>query len=358
MQTNTESPVVPRGALLVGSVALDDADQVFRLASQYLSDRLRRIPDGETGDRRMWIGWQAGLLARVPELQREDPPRGQPPSPKFRPKPGVDPATIDLHPLAEGYSQAATDSYATFTALKQGGVIPETTRFQVSLPTPLAGSFNYTPPDARAVMYDPYDRAMRRALVAILDEIPHDELAIQWDVCTEIGFWERPYLRFDSEPEPNEADQQAAIERLEDLGSLVPEDVELGYHLCYGDMNHKHFTEPADASVLVTIAQALSDGLVRPINWIHIPVPRSRADAAYFAPLRNLRLQPGTELYLGLVHLTHGTEGTRRRIAAAATAVSDFGVATECGMGRRPDHHDMGELMKIHREVSAPIEGT
>jgi len=35
-----------------------------------------------------------------------------------------------------------------------------------------------------------------------------------------------------------------------------------------------------------------------------------------FAPLANLRLDQGTELYLGLVHAQDGVEGTKNRTAA------------------------------------------
>jgi hypothetical protein len=31
-----------------------------------------------------------------------------------------------------------------------------------------------------------------------------------------------------------------------DLDNRVPEDVDLLYHLCYGDSNHRHVVEPAD----------------------------------------------------------------------------------------------------------------
>jgi len=39
-----------RQVLLVGSVPLDSAEQVFRTAVSILGTCLRRIPDGETGD--------------------------------------------------------------------------------------------------------------------------------------------------------------------------------------------------------------------------------------------------------------------------------------------------------------------
>ncbi len=41
----------PRGVHLVGSVPLGDAEDVFRTANAILGGRLRRIPDGETGER-------------------------------------------------------------------------------------------------------------------------------------------------------------------------------------------------------------------------------------------------------------------------------------------------------------------
>ena len=101
----------------------------------------------------------------------------------------------------------------------------------------------------------------------------------------------------------------------------VPADVELGFHLCYGDAGHQHFTQPTDAAILVRVANALAQGLDRPLNWLHLPVPRDRDDEAYYAPLADLRLGDDTELYLGLVHRTDGMEGTQRRIAGASNVL-------------------------------------
>ena len=82
-----------------------------------------------------------------------------------------------------------------------------------------------------------------------------------------------------------------------------------------------------------------------------MPVPKERDDDAYFAPLAGLALKPGCELYLGLLHRTGGIDGTRRRIAAAEKAVSDFGIATECGFGRRPAE-TIPALLRQHAEVA------
>ena len=65
----TSAQAQPRGVHLVGSVPLNNAEEVFRAASSTLGDRLRRVPDGETGVRTNWIGWQLNYLAQNPHLE-------------------------------------------------------------------------------------------------------------------------------------------------------------------------------------------------------------------------------------------------------------------------------------------------
>src|SRR5262249_13122205 len=128
-----------------------------------------------------------------------------------------------------------------------------------------------------------------------------------------------------------------------------------GFPPCCGGARHRHFKEPADTRKLVDVANVLAGSLGRPLNWIHLPVPRNRVDEAYYAPLGELRLRAETELYLGLVHHTDGVEGTRRRIDVAGRFASGFGIATECGWGRRAPA-TIPELLRIHRELSTPIQ--
>jgi hypothetical protein len=246
-----------------------------------------------------------------------------------------------------GYADAALASYEVFSQLKQAGVIPTQYRFQVSLPTPLAPVAAFIVVEEQAIVQPAYERAMVAELERIASGIPHNELAIQWDVAVEFALLEG--VAFTSYAHV----KMGVIEQLVRLGNLVPEDVELGYHLCYGDAGHKHFVEPEDTTKLVDVANGISAGLKRSLNWISMPVPRNRSDEAYFAPLKNLQLHPETELYLGLVHFTDGVEGTRRRIEAAQRVVADFGVATECGFGRRPSE-TIPDLLRIHSEVAAP----
>lgn len=329
---------------LVGSIPLANEEAVFRAAATTLGDRVKRIPDGETGVRANWIGWQAAVFARTPTLELvPDSGKDYGVRIRYRLRPDVAAGTVAFDRL--GYADAARASYATFARLKEAGVIAPATRFQVCLPTPLAPVTSFLAPESRAAVEPAYEARLLAELAEICAAIPHGQLAIQWDTAIEFGILEGVMPTHLADP------QREIVDRLVRLGAQVPADVELGYHLCYGDAGHQHFVQPRDTSRLVAVANAICAGVTRPVNWIHLPVPRDRDDAAYYAPLKDLRLHPETELYLGLVHYTDGLAGTQRRMAAAAEVVSEYGIATECGFGRRPAE-TVTPLLELHREAA------
>ena len=338
---------MPRGVHLVGSVPLASPEQVFRTVAAALADRLRRIPDGETGPRSDWIVWQYPVLSALPQFEVGPPgPDHYRALPRLRLRAGERAESIRLESL--GYAQTAVASYRLFARLKRDGVIPRACRFQVCLPTPLAPISAFVAGEHQAALEPIYEARMLQELDEIVEAIPHEQLAVQWDTNVELGMLEGVFPVWFSDV------RAGILERLLRLSRHVPPDVELGYHFCYGAAQLKHFEEPADAGKLVQLASALTTSLDRPLNWIHMPVPRGRVDEAYFEPLGDLRLRPETQLYLGLVHMTDGVVGTRHRIEAALRFVSDFGVATECGWGRRAPQ-TVPELLELHREVSAPL---
>jgi hypothetical protein len=182
----------------------------------------------------------------------------------------------------------------------------------------------------------------------MLEQVPHADFAVQWDVAVEV-------ITAIEGADPLLAELYP-LEGLADLVAqaidIVPAEVEVGFHLCYGNPGGKHIIEPRDLSNIVPLANAVARRIHRPLNWVHMPVPIDRDDAPYFAALRDLRLADDTELYLGLVHLADGVEGGRRRIAAAAQARGRFGIATECGF-RYVAANDVPELLKLHRELGS-----
>ena len=332
---------------LVGSIPLRDADSVFRAVGERLGDRVERIPDGETGIRSNWIGWQQRAFAEQDALEvspaRERDYQLQPPY-RFREGRGAD--DLDFGEL--GFAREAAASHSAFRNAVKDGSVPQGCRFQVCLPTPFAPLYSFVAYRDQGAVEPLYEARMLDELAAICRSVPASALAVQWDVATEMSIFERLY------PVPFLGDKPEGplIERLARLGDAVPAGVELGYHLCYGDMNHRHWKEPEDTAVLVRIANAIASSVSRSIDWIHIPVPRDRDDDAYFAPLAGLALDPSTRLYLGLIHLTDGIEGARRRIAAAERVVAGFGIGTECGFGRR-DPATVPGLLDLHRAAAS-----
>lgn len=340
--------MIPTKVHLVGSIGLDSVDEVFRTTGTLLGRRLRRVPDGEPGGRRLWISWQYPLLRSLPFLKAD---ASQPTQTSgFLPlelAEGVEPEEIHFPEL--GYAREARASYQDFLAARSRGYIPQDARFQVSLPTPFAvvNPF-FVAKDALAV--EPaYEKAMIGEIEAISRAIPHQDLCIQWDVCIEMVLWDG---RWTFMRNPFADLHGEVMARMKRLAAAVPEDIELGFHLCYGDWEAKHFIEPLDAGKLVEFANALAAAVARPITYIHMPVPVDRADAEYFRPLRELKLSAGTELFLGLVH-GDGAEPTRKRIDAAEKFVSEFGIATECGIARCRTPELVRTLLKVHAEASS-----
>ena len=58
-----------RNVHLVGSVNLPSAEEVFVAASKCFGPLIKRIPDGETGPRLAWIGYQGNRLRSVEGLE-------------------------------------------------------------------------------------------------------------------------------------------------------------------------------------------------------------------------------------------------------------------------------------------------
>lgn len=72
---------LPADVLLVGSVPLESGEEVMRACGRSLGDRVVGLPDGETGDRIMWVTYQAYRVfhehPQLDTLQRPTPVDGQ-----------------------------------------------------------------------------------------------------------------------------------------------------------------------------------------------------------------------------------------------------------------------------------------
>jgi hypothetical protein len=322
-------------AHLVGSIPLHDAESVFRLLSRELGPHLARMPDGETGIRRSWIRFLQAALAAHPaiEVATDLPPcrfvqwdgklvREIPRLRLRKPDESIRPDAFET-----GYAEMAIASFRILESLQAAGLVPAEVKFQICLPTPTAPTYNNMAPTDRPPVLAALTRHFAAEVAKIAAALPHDRIAIQWDVCQEVLAWEGYY-------EPGPVDfRTETLGVLTDVGATVPEPIELGYHLCYGSPLDEHLVQPKDTRVMVEIINAVAARVPRSVQYFHLPVPKTRGDEAYFAPLEELALGDRTELYLGLIHHADAA-GDAARLAAARRYTRVDGVGTECGMGR------------------------
>ncbi|KAI0838527.1 hypothetical protein F5Y06DRAFT_48521 [Hypoxylon sp. FL0890] len=345
----------PTGVLMVGSVPGASAQEVFRRLATALPARLQAVPDGETGERCNYIGWQ---LQRFPRIARRNELGGIP-----LPESGSGLPTFTLADIEPtGYDEAALSSYTEFKRLRQQNIIPSNVRFQISLPSPYSVLAGHVKPELINAIEPLYEQRFVETIGHIVTNIPHDDVVIQWDLCFEITALEFDQGRLlDTRHQPYFSSPKGVLQGLVDrvvwLCERIPKDVKLAFHLCYGDLWHKHFIEPQDTSLLVELANALlaRDTVGSRTQWIHLPVPKERTDSDYFSPLTGLKLDSfgskPPDIYLGVVH-ANDEAGTKKRIETARASVPfPFGVATECGLGRTPPE-EIDSILRICKEVT------
>ena len=341
-----------------GSVNLADAGSVMREIIARVPSGVRRVPDGETGDRGNWIFFQMQKFLQSPALVPARPPGAAAGDyeqmPQLRLADGVDPAGMRWPD--PGYADAYLESYATFAALRDEGVIPRGVRFQVEYPTPLASIGAYVVPGQQQALLGSYEQAMFADLDRLIGVLPHDEVAVQWDVAVEFGILEDSFG-----PGGSQA-FDAIVAGLARCVGQVPAGVPAGLHLCYGDYGHQHFKQPESLALQVRVLNAVTETAGRPVSFVSFTVPQYQRDEAYFAPLAELAADPGTELNFALVpyhpaEQAPGTTGDQVRFIDAGLAASQgrsraWGICTECGMGRA-SRDEIPGLLDLHREIVA-----
>jgi hypothetical protein len=343
--------------LLVGSLPADSTQTALRQSAGFFADLVFALPDGETGPRAGWVSYERERLARpnpdIVVLQECESPTGLPrhayETPVFGIRPGVSEIRFGTWPRIDD----AIEGYQAFSELRKDGVIPGDLRFQVGLPFPSSAMNAFKadfasdyPVAARA-----FEDLVARELARLTAAIPPGDLAIQWDMAYETqdiegvlawtseGAWERfagPVTR---------------------LTRLIPADVLVGYHLCYGTFPEWPMYEARDMALMVRMANFAVANSGRAVDWLHLAGPRymRSEDRSFFRPL--VDLEPGdARVFLGIVLPIDGEPGLRRRVATASRYLDDYGVAMYCGFGRQPGK-DGTETMREHADVVRAVRG-
>lgn len=361
-----------KSILMVGSVPCQTAEETFRLLAPVIGDRLAGLSHGEPGYRNMWVVFNAPhvyepnpdiIITNKPKPDRDksvfkaDIPDWLPTSWEEMWRCKVADGVEKVHFDTIHYADFAIECYGVFRRLRDAGVIPRGTRYQVNFPFPedftrwCTGSKR----DFR-IMTEAIVEVLKREVATLVRGIPNEDLQVQWDVCWEVFACDtgdtmgREPLAWKADGDPYER----FASYISALSPQIPEQVTLGMHLCYGDLEHSHMIEPKDLGITVRMANLAVKHAGRRFDYVHMPVPRNRGDDAYFKPLNALDC-PATKLYIGLVHLTDGVAGTMKRLETFRRHYrGDFGIATECGWGRRQTD-TIQALMEVHQKVAETI---
>jgi hypothetical protein len=341
--------------LLVGSLPADSTEAALRSGAEFFGDMVFALPDGETGPRAGWVGYERERLVRphpdIETVSDTGSPTGIPrhayETPIFRIRPGVTELHWDSWPRIDD----AIASYAQFRALRQEGAIPGELRFQVGLPFPSSALNGFKANFAAdyALAEPAFEDLVARELERLTAAIPPAELAIQWDVCYEV-------LDLDGVIAWTDGDAWERFARpVTRLTRLIPEETLVGYHFCYGTFPEWPMYEARDMSLVVRMANHAVASSGRRVDFLHMAGPRylRSEDDGFFRPLSELEAGDA-RVYLGIVLPVDGVPGLERRHATASRYLDDFGVAMYCGFGRQPGA-DGRETMREHRRVARVV---
>jgi hypothetical protein len=234
------------------------------------------------------------------------------------------------------FGHEAVKSYAVFRRMREKGLIGQDVRFQVGLPfTSDAIDLFFPEPGDYPIVTKAYERSVQDTIALILRHVPADDLVIQWDYCSEVLHCIGALDQF--APEKPTATLEERFQRFTSreyvapLSETIPDNVVVGYHLCFGTWGGWPVGRVLDISLLVRLANALVANTPHRVDYIHLPgMPDSPED--YFAPLADLRIG-GARVFLG-IELADGVDALVRRAEQARAYLPDFGIAHYCGYGR------------------------
>ena len=319
--------------LLVGSLPVGSTEEAFRQGAELFGDLVFALPDGETGPRVAWVSYERERLARpnpaIEVVEETASPTGLPrhayETPIFSVREGAE-VRFDRWPRIDD----AIESYGVFARLREEGVIPAGVRFQVGLPFPTSAlnAFKADFGPDYAAAEPAFEDLVARELGRLMETVPPEDLALQWDVCYEVLDMEGVVAWFSGDAWERFTGPVAR------LTSQIPEDVLVGYHLCYGTFPEWPMYEARDMGVIVRMANHAVAESGRRVDWLHLAGPRylRSEDERFFAPLADL--EPGdARVFLGIVLPIDGVPGSRGGIGRRRGSSTTSGWRCTAGSG-------------------------
>ena len=335
---------------LVGSVPMANAEQVFRTVSAAFGAKLKRIPDGETGERSDWITWLRPVFSENPAFELSGEifrlHETAPPIRRYTLRPGYSVKDVRIDNLF--YADIAAALLSDLQGAQGCREIPAGTRFQVDLVPAHSVIWLFLVDELHAPIDPIYNEALKHEIDKIAAAIPHRN----WRSSST---WRRRCSRACSASRSaataaRKAEMQETFQQYPDRSRQSG----AGRHRAPVPSVLRRFQSSPRGRA---DRHGRHGGFHQPDHRRHQAADQPRAHAGAARPIgRRLlrsarvicRLRSETELCLGLVHYT---DGHRRDQAAARhgaqVCCTAFSIATECGFGRRKPE-TIPELLRIH----------
>jgi hypothetical protein len=168
-----------------------------------------------------------------------------------------------------GYAKDALYSYYLFRALRK----------EARCRRRCASDWYFENPADYDKINTGYEAALRAEIAKIAEKIPHADLAIQIDACFEMLDLEGviPWT-------PKTGVLERSVRPVGEIAPHIPEDIMLGYHLCYGTLGGWPMVSPKSLRNAVDFANEVVARSGRRVDYVNIPVLNT-TDDSYYAPL-------------------------------------------------------------------------
>ena len=327
--------------LLVGSLPADSTEDALRSGGALFGDLVFALPDGETGPRAAWVGYERERLVR--------------------PHPDVETVEVTESPTGIPRHAYETPVFADPRRRRRpalGHLAAHRRRDRLLPDVPRAARRRRDPPrpalpDRPAVPVERAQRASRPTSPATTRSRPagfEDLVARELDAAARRDPGRRT-SRSSGTSATRSSTSRASSRgwatapgsgspaRSTRLTRLIPEDVLVGYHLCYGTFPEWPMYEARDIGLLVRMANHAVAHSGRTVDWVHMAGPRylRSEDERFFAPLRDLDGRRHARLPRASSCRSTGSRacggGTRRRRSSSTTSASRCTAASAASPG-------------------------
>ena len=338
---------------LVGSVPAGSAGVAIRWALQELGNRLRTVPDGETGDRYSWIMSQEPRIANSHAfvVKRAGTWSSYMDIPRYAVAPGhkLTGTSLDL----QYAHHAIMGRWTLDETLKEAG-LPDRPLL-VGIPSPV---------DLAVFMLGlPAGLRHRGAFIdATASEVHEARAETKSRAVYQLEMPLETVMAIKAAKLPALARRQLHRKLIKDVIRLVkqtPMGTPWIIHLCLGDLRNTPVARAESTQPMVELIDALIDAWPHAENTlvaVHLPLCDGQLppslDPAFYRPLCQLR-GIGITYHAGFAHLRSTIEDQRQVQGFIEEALDGYaGVASPCGLGRM-DMERASRLAMRYRELAA-----